>query len=131
MATARRLQAKDVFTAARVFANAREDILRAVMDLRAEHPDASEKEVGMAIGGVLLQRADTDVHDWLADLAQKTPAEFDAMPLEELLGLIEQLVDNEDWPGFFSRVTGLANRRNASGTVSRLATAGAMETSSP
>lgn len=121
---ARQLQTKDLFAAARIFKDARADVLATIAETKATNPEATQEEMGFALIFGLLNQADTSVRALLSDIAQRTPEQFDVMPLTDLMSLIEQIVGQEDWSGFLGRLSTVVARSNGSLTELKPATGG-------
>lgn len=125
MVQARRLMAKDLFTLARIVRACRADVERAIRETRAvtlaplgslggdeplpalATPETDWVQLGTTVLFGLLEQADGGIRSWLADMAGLKPAQFDELPLGELLALVEQVVGQEDWPGFLGRLSAI------------------------
>lgn len=118
----RRLQASDLFTLARIVHNSRDEVERVMRAAQpatpplhklgeqpAERPVVAaasfdKLEVGVALIFALLGQANSEIRPWLANMCGLKPNEFDRLPLDETLSVIERIVGQEDWPGFLQRL---------------------------
>lgn len=101
----RNLQTSDFFKVAtiisKITAEAMKDIVGGTQDTA---------QVGAAFISSAFKHAETDVKIWLASLIGKTPAEFDEMPFDTPLEIIEVLAERENLKSFFLRAKGLAGK---------------------
>jgi hypothetical protein len=107
----RPLQARDLFTLARVLHNGREEVERLFAERRAagaaEDGAVDQYAVGVSLLFALLGQAESEVRPWLADMAGLKPAQFDQLSLSDTLAVIEGIVGQEDWPAFLARLQGM------------------------
>jgi len=105
----RPLQIKDVFAVARMLGkitkSAREELASAIKDAKADRT-----ELGIAMIQSIFTAAEEDLKSWLADLVGKDKAEFEAMPANAVLDIVEKLAEQEDIKDFFAKASQLASR---------------------
>lgn len=78
----------------------------------AEESSKKEKNnmsVGLAVITTLLVYAETDIKPFFASLINKTVSEFDELPMDTTLVIIEELGQKEDLPNFFKRAMSLVS----------------------
>jgi hypothetical protein len=75
---------------------------------------AGNAQVGIAIFSAVMQHAETDFKAWLADIAEMTTEEFEKMPFDYPLELLENLAEQEDLSRFFERVKKLMGKMKKS-----------------
>ena len=135
--TARKLQARDLFTLAKIIHNAKGDIQEVIREQSqqprsvqlhglGEEPEGVPESsggleidvnrMGIAVIFSLLGQADQAIKPWLADMAQMKPKEFDELELGQVVSLIEQVVGQEDWAGFLERLSGILSRSMTAST---------------
>jgi hypothetical protein len=100
----RELKAKDFFTAARIISKLGNKALKEI------NGEVSEIQAGILLLTTALEHAESDMLDWLADIAQKTTKEFEELPFDTPLVVIEQLFAKEDMNRFLERVRALIKR---------------------
>lgn len=71
---------------------------------------ASNAQVGVILFSNIMQHAETDFKTWLADIAGMSVEEFEQMPFDYPLEVIEQIAEQEDLNGFLQRVKGLQSK---------------------
>lgn len=118
----RTLQAKDLFTLARIVHNSRGDVEAVIRDVRKPvklhklgevpedapaEPELDWTQVGTTIIFSLLGQAEREIKPWLADMARVTPKQFDELGMGQVVDLIEGVVTQEDWPGFLGRLSAI------------------------
>lgn len=128
----RNLRTKDVFRVAHILARAskqsRKSLVQAVQIDTEDGPQTVQiesEDVGWAIFEALLERED-DLKELLADLCGKNAAEFDELPYDAMLTIIERIAEQDDLSGFLSRVMALVNRLSGS-----LSTSSSPDTAGP
>lgn len=67
-------------------------------------------KIGVEIIKQLLDVLEEDVSAWFADLIGKTPDEFDEMPFDIEMNIIEQLANSEEANSFFTRALRVFNK---------------------
>lgn len=76
--------------------------------------NASNAQVGIAIFSAVMQHAETDFKAWLADIAEMTTEEFEKMPFDYPLEVLEKLAEQEDLSRFLERVKKLMGKMKKS-----------------
>lgn len=114
----RPLQAKDVFTVARMLGkitkSARLELARVITA-----PKTNPTELGIALFQSIFTEAEEDIKMWMADLVGKPKEEFEKMPATAVLDIIEALAAREDIRDFFaraSRLIGVVGKKPKSST---------------
>ena len=106
----RPLQVKDVFTVARMLGKitkgARSELATALTSKKKANPT----EIGMALFQSVFIEAEEDLKVWLADLISKEVGEFEAMPPNTVLDIVEKLVAQEGIGDFFAKASQLATK---------------------
>jgi|GEM_PF-1998656 len=129
----RSLEVRDIFTVAgmlkKITGERREEIINLIKPLSGDKKDKDkqeteeEKEQGTLEAGLnlafyifdlLIEYAEGDLKKWGASLVGKTPEEFDQLPIDTPLTIIESLAESEDLVGFFQKVSGLYRKINQS-----------------
>lgn len=129
----RSLEVRDIFTVAgmlkKITGERREEIINLIKPLSGNKKDKDkqeteeEKEQGTLEAGLnlafyifdlLIEYAEGDLKKWGASLVGKTPEEFDQLPIDTPLTIIESLAESEDLAGFFQKVSGLYRKINQS-----------------
>lgn len=117
----RKLKTKDLFTVADILGDCGEDFLKtagtiirkALMEKRRKGKGTSlmsYQMIGVTIFTSALKQASKKVKELLADLIGKTVDEFDEMPIDTSLNIIETLSEQEDLTGFFQKVSLLVEK---------------------
>jgi hypothetical protein len=70
-------------------------------------PDMSNAEIGLVMFSAVATKADAELKELLAGIAEMTIEEFEKQPFDYPLELIEQLAEQEDLSRFFTRVKAL------------------------
>lgn len=133
--TVRSLEVRDIFTIAgmlkKITGERREEIINLIKPLSGDKKDkdrqkqetGEEKEqrtleaglnLAFYIFDLLIEYAEGDLKKWGASLVGKTPEEFDQLPIDTPLTIIESLAESEDLAGFFQKVSGLYRKINQS-----------------
>jgi hypothetical protein len=73
-------------------------------------PDDVYSKVGMSILRQLLEVVEDDFVSWLRSLVNKTAEEFDNLPFDIELDIIEQIVESKWAADFFTRALRLAKK---------------------
>lgn len=71
---------------------------------------ASNAQVGIVIFSAVMAHAESDLKAWLADIAEMPVQEFEKMPFDYPLDLLEELAEKEDLNRFFERAKKLLKR---------------------
>lgn len=100
----RPLKTADFFKIAKILSKMGNKVLKELKE------ETSALQAGMLFLTTALEYAESDVMEWLADLAGKTKEEFAELDFDTPLLVIEKLVETEDIPSFFERVRGLINK---------------------
>ena len=98
----RKLNSKDLMTVVKI-------VGKVGTTLKPE-PDATEAQLGINFFASALIYAESDIKPLLASVAEMTEEEFDKMPFDYPLEVIEWLAENEDLGAFFTRVKQLSGR---------------------
>jgi hypothetical protein len=69
--------------------------------------DDSMLEIGVQLIKMLIDELDGDISAWFASLIGKTPEEYDAMPFDVELDIIELLKTSGELEHFFTRASQL------------------------
>lgn len=126
----RRLKTKDLFTVATIIAKCGNDFFITAGRLLIGMNDEEEVEngkkgkkeekrktnygaIGISVFTSLLKYADTDIKEWLASMVEMEVKEFDELPIDAPVEIIEEMARQEDLKDFFTRVMGL--RKNIFG----------------
>lgn len=100
----RRLQTSDLFKVAtmlsKITAGASKDVLEGM----------TATQTGALFISNAFRFAETDVKAWLAELVDMSVEEFDKLPFDAPIEIVEALADQEDLASFFQRVKGLAGK---------------------
>jgi len=99
----RKLTAKDVFTVASILGKCGQEATKIMGSLDSKN----ESAIGLTFISIALQYAEKDIKEWLCSLVGKTSDEFDNLPLDAPLEIVEKLFEQEDIPRFFERARGL------------------------
>lgn len=70
----------------------------------------TEQQIGLTFFASALEHAETELKELLAGVAEMTVEEFEKMPFDYPLDVIEHLIENEDMQGFLQRVKGLIEK---------------------
>ena len=70
----------------------------------------SNAQIGLALFSSAMRHAETDVKELLASIAEMPVSEFEKMPFDYPIQLIEEIAEQEDLNGFLQRVRGLQNK---------------------
>ena len=117
----RNLEANDVFVVAnmlrKVTGKAKDEIVNLLKSEdgefknREEMTSTEEIELGINIAyellGVCLEYAENDLKEWFADLLGVTPKEFEKMPFDTPMIVIEQIANHDRAKSFFSKAFAL------------------------
>lgn len=101
----RRLKTKDFFTVATMLSKMAGDTMR---NLSGETNDAAS--VGASFISNAFKYAESDIKDWLADLAGIAKDAFDELPFDAPIEIIERLAEQENLTSFLQRVMGLKDK---------------------
>lgn len=80
-----------------------------------EEIDPDIQAFGVQLFSVVLSIAETEIKAFMADLVNMKVAEFDVLPYQAPLVIIEKLAKEEDLPAFFQRATKLVEIFKPSG----------------
>jgi hypothetical protein len=85
----------------------------------ADSADAGKvfAKIGIDLVKTALEFLEDDVAAWFADLVGKTPEEFDEMPFDVEMVIIDQLVNAEEANSFFTRALQIYNKIRKSVTT--------------
>lgn len=75
---------------------------------------ANFAEIGLRVLKMLLETLEEDVRRWFASLVNKTPEEFDELPFNTELEIIEQLMGSKEANDFFTGALRLYKRTQGS-----------------
>ena len=75
-----------------------------------EKKDRDFIRLGIEIVKLMLEVIEDDVSKWFADLVGKTPEEYDDLPFDVEMQIMEQLVDAEEVNRFFSSALRLSSK---------------------
>lgn len=107
----RRLKTKDFFTVATMLSKMAGDAMHGMADAAN-----NSAQVGATFISSALKYAESDLKAWLSDLVGIKPDEFDELPFDAPLEIVEQLADKENLVNFFLRVKGLRDKITKSAT---------------
>lgn len=74
-----------------------------------QEKNALEGELAFDVGMLLIEnywKAEKDIHKLLANMTGKTIKEFEKLPLNELIKLLQELANDESFKSFFNLVAG-------------------------
>lgn len=123
----RNLQTKDLYALVRILGKCGKDALIQIsatlaaakvetkeneedpadVSVAKDDKDKSNISVGLTIISTLLLYAESDIKPFFASLVDKTTEEFDKLPFDATLAIIEELGKKEDLPNFFKRAMSL------------------------
>jgi hypothetical protein len=98
----RKLQAKDLLKCATILGKVGEN-------LKLDE-NATNVQVGLLFFSNALKYAETDLSEFLADIAEMSPQEFGEQPFDYPLEIIDHLVETEDIKSFLQRVKAIQGR---------------------
>ena len=75
-----------------------------------EGEEVSSLGIGMTFFSVAMEYAEKDLKELLASIAEMSVEEFDKMPFDYSLEVIEHIAETEDLAGFLQRVTHLTRK---------------------
>lgn len=101
----RRLTARDLFRVVSIMSRCIQDGRNLLGGLG---PELTPEGFAYACVVALLRGAETEIRPWLADLAGMEVAQFDQLPFEAPLVVIDALAAQEDLPGFFASASRIA-----------------------
>ena len=110
----RALNVADIFTVARMLGKVTKGArlqLATALTGKKQNPT----EMGMVLFQSLVTDAEEDLKAWLANLADKEPADFILMPATTVLDVVEGLFQQEGIRDFFARASLLANKLTSKG----------------
>jgi hypothetical protein len=73
-------------------------------------PDMDPKQLGVSFFACALQYAESDLKDLLANICEMKTEEFEKMPFDYPLEVIEKLMESEDIKNFLERAKSLARK---------------------
>lgn len=100
----RRLKTKDFFTVATLLGKMASEATKEIGE------GSSASQIGTIFVSNALKFAEKDLKNWLADLAGIEPKEFDELPFDAPIDIIEQLAEREDLNSFLQRVMQLRSK---------------------
>jgi hypothetical protein len=99
MTEVRELRAKDLKTVAKMLGKLKTS---SVADIFASLDKSNPMQTGIALFRIVAADLTDDIYAWLADLAGKTPAEFDEMPVTAPIEIIKELIGRGDFKDFLA-----------------------------
>ena len=130
----RSLQVQDLFKVAKILGTCFDKLLKAsekagiglkefeekAKAKNKKEPEAKEPEkdfevFAMQLFNIVYEAAESDIKPFMASFIGKTAEEFDVLPYETPLIILEKLAEKEDLPGFFLRVMKLVRLFKPSG----------------
>ena len=72
--------------------------------------EMNEQQTGLLFITSALKHAEGDIRELLASIAEMTPEEFDKMPFDYPIDLIDELTDKEDLKSFLQKAQKLAQK---------------------
>lgn len=100
----RRLKTKDFFQVAKILSKLGNKVMQQLNE------ETNSMQAGLLLLTTALENAESDMLEWLADLAGKTPEEFEEMDFDTPLLVIEALAEKEDLNRFFVKVRALIQK---------------------
>jgi len=70
----------------------------------------NDQQTGLLFVTCALKHAESDIRDLLASIAEMTPEEFDKMPFDYPIDLIDELTDKQDLKSFLQKAQKLAQK---------------------
>ncbi len=126
----RELKTKDVFTVSKILLSlsdeAAQEISTIVSKEDLESDDEDDEEVNeeaqkrtgiqlaISVGQILIENAEGELLDWLADMANMEREEFEESAIDTPLIVIENVIEQEGFQNFLSRASSLYKKMNSS-----------------
>jgi len=101
----RKLETHDLFTVATILGKCGEEATKVISQIGE---GKSATAIGLAFLAVVLKHAESDIKKWMASLIGKSVEEFDKLPFDTPLAIVEKLAKTEDIKGFFMRARKLS-----------------------
>lgn len=101
----RKLEAKDFFTIAQLLGKIGRETFSGV-----DYEKVTEGQLGLLVVTACLEYAETDFKNFFASLTNTNPEEFDHLPFDAPIVVIEKLMEQEDMNQVFLRLKGLAKK---------------------
>jgi hypothetical protein len=130
----RNLQVRDIFIVAnmlkKITGQKKEEIINLIKPLQSQKTEEGKEkteeeeqkwleaglELGFYIFNLLLEYAEVDLREWFASLVGKNPQEFDQLPIDTPMVIVEKLGKDEDLLSFFQKAFGFYKKMLQSGT---------------
>jgi len=129
----RSLRTRDFRTLVRIMSHVTDDLQPRIVDiLKRQEVEGDERSMllGIAVFESMFREAAEEITNWLADMANLSPEQFDEMPFDAPIKLADRILqqEREHFPAFFDSFSALMN--TATGLVRESASiAGAIRSS--
>ena len=127
----RELKTRDVFTVSKILLSLSDEAAQEIStivskeDLESDDEE-EEKEIdeeaetrtgiqlAISVGQILIENAEGELLDWLADMANMEREEFEESAIDTPLIVIEDIIEQEGFQNFLSRASSLYKKMNSS-----------------
>lgn len=104
----RRLKTKDLYSLITILGKCGKEAISKISEaVNPENKQMDNSSVGLAVISTLLLYAEEEIKPFFASIVDKTVEEFNELPFDATLVIIEELGKKEDLPNFFKRALDL------------------------
>ena len=127
----RELKTRDVFTVSKILLSLSDEAAQEISTIVSkEDLESNDKEeekeideeaetrtgiqLAISVGQILIENAEGELLDWLADMANMEREEFEESAIDTPLIVIEDIIEQEGFQNFLSRASSLYKKMNSS-----------------